>query len=250
MAVKKTRATVQARTNETTRAPLMRLPDTARSIGGNVVAILRAAIINGDLHPGKRLGQDELCAEFGVSQAPVREALRKLEAEGLVEHRPNRGVFVLGIERDELLEVVAPTRVLLECYAIGRSLSSRPDDLLDGLSTILDAMKRAAKQDDLPLLNDLDVEFHELAISLSDQSHTMQLWRSIMPRLRAEFTRLAPAHARTDEIVDEHRRLLEAIRSKKTTTIRAAVHEHAVTATRELLDHVTATTLPVRRPRA
>lgn len=213
-----------------------RLPDTARSIGGGVVAILRHAIIDGEIQPGTRLGQDELCEQFGVSQAPVREALRKLEAEGLVEHRPNRGVFVLGLERDELLEVIAPTRVLLERYAIMHSLQNKPDELLSGLARIVDTMTSAVARDDLQEMNDLDVEFHELAIRLSGQPHTMQLWSAIMPRLRAEFTRLAPVHSRITAILEEHTELLAAISSRSSRKIDAALREHAIDRTRVLLD--------------
>lgn len=214
---------------------LPRLPDTGRSIGGGVTSILRAAIIDGRLGPGDRLGQDELCAELGVSQAPVREAFRSLEAEGLVEHRPNRGVFVLGLSRDELLEVVAPTRVLLECYAISQLLDTRAAEYVEALEGIIGAMEKAAADGDIDEVNDLDVAFHDVAILMCGEPHTTQLWRSIMPRLRAEFTRLAHTHSMND-IIDEHRTMLAAIRKGNRKAIRAAIHDHAVTTTRMLLD--------------
>lgn len=201
-----------------------------------MLARLRQAVISGDLPPGTRLGQDELCAEFGVSQAPVREALRRLEAEGLVEHRPNRGVFVLGLDRDELLEVVAPTRVLLERYAIMRALRDCPDEFLGRLEELVKRMGEAVAHNSLEELNDLDMEFHELPIVLTDQSHTLQLWSSIMPRLRAEFTRLAPVHRDIGEILEEHMRLLTVIRTRNARKIEAALREHAIDRTRELLD--------------
>ena len=218
---------------------LKRLPDMGRSIGGNVTSILRAAIITGDLQPGDRLGQDELCAELGVSQAPVREALRKLEAEGLVQHRPNRGVFVLGLPREELLNVVAPTRVLLEAYAVKRVLATRKAELLDILEALVADMAIAADAGDISSVHDLDVAFHEAAVLLADQPHTLQLWRSIMPRVRAEFTRIGAAHS-PEDIVEEHRNLLAVYRAGKARAIDAAVHDHAITRTKWLLDRAEA----------
>jgi DNA-binding GntR family transcriptional regulator len=215
--------------------PLRRVPETGRSIGGNVASILRAAVISGQLQPGDRLGQDELCAELGVSQAPVREALRKLEAEGLVEHKPNRGVFVLGLPADELLNVVAPTRVLLESYAIKRVLATDRDDLLTGLERILREMRVAAKASDKATVHDLDLAFHDLPIQMSGQPHTIQLWRSIMPRVRAEFTRLGPTHS-ANEIVSEHKGLLAAIRGGDPDVIETALFDHAVLRTKALIE--------------
>ncbi len=216
---------------------MLRLPDSGRSIGANVTALLRQAIIAGDLQPGHRLGQDELCAEFGVSQAPIREALRKLEADSLVEHRPNRGVFVLGLAPDELLDVVAPMRVLLEAYAIDKVLHAQPDAYTEGLAELIDEIRSAADAGDLPAVNDLDVEFHDLAIQLCGQPNILQLWRSIMPRLRAEFTRLAPRHSMAN-IVAEHEAIADAVRSGDRARIRSVLEEHAITSTRALLDSV------------
>ena len=216
-------------------ARLDALPEAGRSIGGNVTSILRKAIIDGVLRPGERLGQDELCARFGVSQAPVREALRRLEAEGLVEHRPNRGVYVLALEAEELLNVVAPTRVLVESYAIRRSLATEREALLTGLETILEQMRAAAAEGDFSAINDLDIAFHELPITLCEQPHTTQLWRAVMPRLRAEFTRLAPEQA-IGEIVADHEAMFLAIRNGNRKRIESVLHDHAVTGTKRLLE--------------
>lgn len=62
-----------------------------------VYEALQSAILSGQLEPGERLRQEEIAARWGVSQTPVREAFRRLEAEGLIEHEPNRGVVVRGL---------------------------------------------------------------------------------------------------------------------------------------------------------
>jgi DNA-binding GntR family transcriptional regulator len=72
-------------------------PSSRRTKAEAVYDALQQAILSGRLQPGEHLRQEEVAAEWGVSQTPVREAFRRLESEGLVEHQPNRGVVVRGI---------------------------------------------------------------------------------------------------------------------------------------------------------
>ena len=88
--------------------------------------VLRAAIINGRLVPGDRLKEAELSEQLGISRAPVREALRQLEHEGLVVSLPYRATEVLGISQEEIAEVLVPIRLTLETFAFRRALPSCP----------------------------------------------------------------------------------------------------------------------------
>ena len=76
--------------------------------------MLREAIVSGKLKPGTQLKQNEVGKKFECSPGPVREAMRDLESEGLIEHFPNRGVFVTKITKEEYLEMLLPARVVLE----------------------------------------------------------------------------------------------------------------------------------------
>ncbi|MTA67647.1 MAG: GntR family transcriptional regulator, partial [Actinobacteria bacterium] len=88
----------------------------------NVAHALRESIISGDLAPGTQLKQNDISAKFNCSPGPVREAMRDLESEGLLEHYPNRGVFVSRISNREFLEMLAPTRLVLEKFALRDSV--------------------------------------------------------------------------------------------------------------------------------
>lgn len=96
-------------------------------------------------------------------------------------------------------------------------------------------MDRAAGDDDLEQLNDLDVLFHETIVKSARSEHAMQLWASVQPRIRMQIYRLAKRHESPFAIPDEHRALLEAIRAGGPDGRRSALDTHIVASARELL---------------
>jgi DNA-binding GntR family transcriptional regulator len=172
---------------------------------------LREAIVSGRLRPGDRLKEVELAEQLGISRAPVREALRQLEHEGLVASLPYRATEVLGISQEEIGEVLVPIRLTIESFAFRKALPLLSDADFKALEELVSDMRRAAASGDLDRLATDDVRFHELVIERSAQPHCLQIWRSIEPRVRAYFRRDAPAHAPIDELADEHEELLRAL---------------------------------------
>jgi DNA-binding GntR family transcriptional regulator len=102
---------------------------------------LRAAILKGEFPPGSHLHQDELCARFGVSRTPVREALRKLQAQNLVDLVPNRGATVRTLTRSDFAEVYA-LRAEFEGLAVEMAAERITSAELDELSRFIEAAKR------------------------------------------------------------------------------------------------------------
>lgn len=202
---------------------------------GQIVSALREAIVRGDIPPGTQLKQDELSVHFRSSPAPVREALRQLESEGLVEHYPNRGVFVSEVSEEELFAVLLPVRLLVEEYAMRRTSEHLSPELLAQLEEQVVQMERGAIRRDLPAINEADVRFHELTVAASGSYHTIQLWRSVLPRIRVQFYRLAPRHRNLKDIAAEHRALLECLTSGDQRAIEAALREHIVGTSSSLL---------------
>lgn len=188
--------------------------------------VLRAAIISGRLVPGDRLKEAELSEQLGISRAPVREALRQLEHEGLVVSLPYRATEVLGISQEEIAEVLVPIRLTLETFAFRRALPLLSEDDLDALGVLVQTMRQAGAIGDLDALAEADVRFHELVIERSGQQHCLQIWRSIQPRVRAYFRRDAPIHSRADEIADEHEELVEVLRRGDETQLLETLRHH------------------------
>jgi DNA-binding GntR family transcriptional regulator len=165
----------------------------------------------------------------------VREALRQLESEGLVEHFPNRGTFVLDVSEEELSRVLIPVRIVLESEAFKRTARNLSDHDVMRLETHIADMEAGAAKADMGLINEADHRFHEYVLAASGLRHTLQLWRSISPRLRVQFARLAPRHERLSDIAEEHRALLHALRFGDPASIDDALEEHISQSAQELL---------------
>lgn len=191
---------------------------------------MRDAIVSGQIVPGEQLKQDQLATELGVSPAPIREALRQLESEGLVTHHPNRGVFVTEVSIDELFSVLLPIRLTVESYAFTQSASRLAEADLAELRRLIEVMDQGVKDADSVAITEADLRFHELVVLASAAPHTIQLWRSVHSRIRAQLYRMAPQHVTRGEIAAEHRTLLSVVQEGDPKAIRDALHEHIVVA--------------------
>ena len=196
-----------------------------RPRGQRVVEILRSAIIMGSYEPGERLIEATLSTELGTSRGPVREALRQLENEGLVMSFPYRGAIVLGVSDEEVQEVLIPIRLTLERYSCLRALERMTDDDFAELGKQIWLMEEAARADDLARIVEADLRFHEIVIGASGQTHTVQIWRTIWPRIRAYFYRYGRGQDLA-RMVDEHRDLLAALQSRDAERTLGVLTQH------------------------
>lgn len=193
--------------------------------GQQVVEILRSAIIMGTYEPGERLIEATISAELGTSRGPVREALRQLENEGLVLSFPYRGAVVLGVSDEEVQEILIPIRLTLERYSFSHALERMTDDDIAELGKQVWVMEQAAAVGDLARHVEADLRFHEIVISASGQTHTVQIWRSIWPRIRAYFYRYGRGQDLA-RMVDEHRDLLAALQARDRDRMLALLEQH------------------------
>ena len=193
--------------------------------GHQVVEILRSAILHGRFEPGDRLIESALSAELGTSRGPVREALRQLENEGLVMSVPYRGAVVLGVSDEEVQEVLIPIRLTLERYSFARAIEVMTDDDFAELGKQIWLLEEAGKANDLPKLVEADLGFHDIVISASGQQHTVQIWRTIAPRIRGYFYRYERFRS-FEETVAEHRILLAALQTRDPAVVLAQLERH------------------------
>lgn len=201
-----------------------------------VLTELREAIVSGAIAPGEQLKQDELSAHFGVSPAPVREALRTLESEGLVEHYPNRGSFVTEVSVEESLGVLLPVRLVVESFAMKKAAQGLSSELVEQLEEQIAVMERGADALDLAVINEADIRFHQLAVMASGAYHTIQLWNSILPRIRVQFYRLARRHTDVHVVAAEHRELLRTLQAGDAATIDKVLQEHIIGTSSALIE--------------
>jgi DNA-binding GntR family transcriptional regulator len=132
---------------------------------------IRTRIVSGALPPGSRLREAQLVTDLGVSRTPIREALRRLHAEGLVTILPNRGARVASWSEQDLEDVFA-LRLVVEAYAVRRAAERiRPPDIsrLEALATAMEGHLAGQQGDWVAAIADLNNEFHQL-ITLASES--------------------------------------------------------------------------------
>jgi DNA-binding GntR family transcriptional regulator len=190
-----------------------------------VLEALRAEIVSGRLEAGERLIEERISQELQTSRGPVREALRQLEHEGLVQSFPYRGAVVLGVSEEEVHEVLIPIRLTLERYCFVKALERMSDADLAELGKLVWVMEQAARAGDLHKLVRADLSIHETVIGYSAQPHALQIWRSIAPRIRSYFLRYGK-YRDLETIVDEHRQLLSALQSRDPEIVLPELEEH------------------------
>jgi DNA-binding GntR family transcriptional regulator len=188
---------------------------------------LRNAIIHGRLQPGERLVEDRIMAWLEATRGATREAFRQLEHEGLVISYPHRGAVVVGVTEDEVHGVLIPIRLVLEQFGFRMALEVGTTADLAELASYVWMMEQAAAAGDIDGIVQADVEFHEAVLHIAPQFHTIHIWRSIAPRIRAYFYR----HFRErdlDSVVAEHRELLDALHDGDEQLLLEALHRHIV----------------------
>jgi len=177
-------------------------------LSDQVKEILLKRILDGEYSPGDRLVEMHIAQEFEISQAPVREALRELEALGFVESEPYRGTRVRAVTKSELTEIY-PVRAALEEVA-ARAAAVHLAGNVEALEAELEAMLAAAEKGDLYEEVQHDVEFHRLIVEASGNRVLQDMWRSLRIEARTLISVLK-AHIGGYELAELHRPVLEAL---------------------------------------
>lgn len=192
-----------------------------------VTQMLREAIISGDLKPGTQLKQSDISKKFKCSPGPVREAMRDLESEGLIEHFQNRGVFVTSITKKEFLEMLLPTRVVLEKFALKNSLQKFTPEVISALKKQIAIMHQGAKNNDIQVVNKADINFHIITMEAVASQQTLQLWKSVLSRIRLEFYSFGP-HPSILNQAKNHETLLKAFINGDSVKVEEALEWHSL----------------------
>lgn len=187
---------------------------------------IRDSILNGVLKPGDQLVQADIATQMSISRAPVREALRQLEDEGLVESIPYRGTFVSRITRRDIVELYS-LRGALEGLAVRRLITRSDDRAPNELEAILSKMREAADAADYEALSTSDVQFHTQLCVLSEHRHLVRNWKvnsNLIRRILSFRNQLNPPHV----VVEEHVPIMRAIWHRNADAARKAIEDHCV----------------------
>lgn len=186
---------------------------------------LREAILRGELKPGERLMEIQLAQKLGVSRTPVREAIRKLELEGLVLMIPRKGAEVAQITAQDL-EDVLEVRCALEELAVKDACDHINDDQLLDLKIADEEFKRCLDEQDLVASVNADMLFHEIIYQATNNRRLMQMLNNLreqMYRYRMEYLKDRSTH---QTLLDEHAAIRRALQQHDREKAGEAIHIH------------------------
>ena len=186
---------------------------------------LRQSILTGELKPGERLMEIHLADKLGVSRTPIREAIRKLELEGLVTMIPRRGAEVAQITEKSLRDVLEVRRAL-DALAVELACERITPSQLEQLREACDAFERETKRGDANRVARADVALHDIILVASGNARLMQMVSNLsqqMYRYRLEYVKDGGSYERLSR---EHRTIYEAIRDKDPATGARTIKAH------------------------
>lgn len=181
------------------------------------VAVLRAAILGGELEPGSIHSAVGLAERLGVSPTPVREAMLELANSGLVEVLPNRG-FRVSVIDDQDLDEIFELRMLLEVRAVKLVIDRATDEALEGLYEPLEELEAAAGRNDVAAFLVADRRFHLALLALAGNHRMVDIISGLRDQTRIVGLRSLADAGTLQATADEHRPILEALRARDAAT--------------------------------
>lgn len=179
-----------------------------------VFQTLRNAIITGELQPGERLMETQLAEKLGVSRTPIREAIRKLELEGLVVMVPRKGAQVAQFTEKDIQDVLE-VRAALEALAAKLACKRMDDRSFLKLQLAIAEYSYAAKSKDLETMIEKDVEFHDIICNATQNDKLIQLFNNLKEQVnRYRITYLKNVED-SDTVEAEHLAILDALKNKE-----------------------------------
>jgi DNA-binding GntR family transcriptional regulator len=190
--------------------------------------VILQRILDGDYEPGARLVETRIAQELGVSQAPVREALRDLEQLGCIVHEPFRGCSVRAFSAQELIEAF-PVRAALEALAARLAAERITEAELLQLADLLDTMHAAAARGDAHDQSQANASFHATIVRAARNSTLERQWSFLEPFSRTYISVSQPGlDLRT--LSERHVPILDALRVRDADAAAAAMHRHLMEA--------------------
>ncbi|MDQ0340061.1 DNA-binding GntR family transcriptional regulator [Caldalkalibacillus uzonensis] len=189
-----------------------------------ILSELRLQIITGQLRPGTRIRELQVANSFGTSQAPVREALRVLEMEGLVNVIPHTGTFVTEISFHEM-EQLFEFRKLIEISS-AKALIKRPFDLAP-FEDVVRRMMQLALDGNVLQFTAEDCRFHQLIIEGANKNVFLRLWLTVDAQIRRFIALVSTQyHQNLTRVAEQHLSILEAIRNRDEARLTAELYRH------------------------
>lgn len=205
---------------------------SSQTLNGSTANVLRQKIMQGELLPGQRLSEASLSESLSISRNTLREAFRLLTQEGLLEHQPNRGVFVATPSVAALMDIYRVRR-LIECQALQQAYPHHPAKKL-----VREAVEKAQHyqtQNDWHGVGTANMEFHQAIVQLADSERLNAMFAQLLAELRLAFTLLDAPELLHAPYVDLNSNILTLIENNQLSEAATALHDYLSHAERIVL---------------
>jgi DNA-binding GntR family transcriptional regulator len=208
--------------------PVTEAPFTRPNLREQIKDVILQRIVSAEYPPGARLVETRIAQELGVSQAPVREALRDLEQLGCIVHEPFRGCSVRAFSADELLEAF-PVRAALEALAARLAAERVSEEELLRLAELLERMRDAARRGDAHDQSQANASFHATIVRAARNATLERQWSFLEPYSRTYLTVSQPG-LDLKALSERHVPILDALRARDGDAAAVAMHRHLMDA--------------------
>ncbi|MEQ6390828.1 GntR family transcriptional regulator [Bacillaceae bacterium S4-13-58] len=205
-----------------------------RNLSDDVAKIIRKMILNGELKAGDRINQVQLADQFNISRGPIREALKLLQNEGLIKHETNKGTFVTTLSEQDAFEIYT-LRALLEGEAAQVALDHLKEEDFQKLEGYIENFYHAMMEQDLERQAQCDILFHGTIVQASGHNRLITIHKNLDTQVGAMYLTVANrVPVRVEQVVENHRILLEVLRTKDKKKIRQVFSDHYREALKDL----------------
>ena len=199
------------------------------NINQRVYEILRERILSKHFAPGQRLNVRAISAQLGVSRTPLKDALNRLAAEGLVEIRPRSGTYVTAPSLTDI-EQLLDVRRLLEVYAVELAIRRVGEPELAQIRDLVAQLRELVQHDDWRSIYqrhvELDYQLHRLIVCWSGNEQLQKVWEEVNVHVQISRMRYRQASSQLDLAQEEHERILGAFEVRDVAAARQAIDQH------------------------
>jgi DNA-binding GntR family transcriptional regulator len=197
-----------------------------RSLADQVYERLRRSIVSGDLAPSARIVELDIAAQMGTSQGPVREALQRLEREGLVQRRSHSATVVTDLVLGEMFELFS-IRSMIEGFAIRHTVECITTEQCDQLAHLIDLMRDEGRREDMLGLTVYDMEFHRLICKWSGNATLLRAWDPLYSQIQRFVVRTHRDYfGSVTAVANTHDPIVAALRSRDVEQVTPIIQQH------------------------
>jgi DNA-binding GntR family transcriptional regulator len=205
-----------------------------QNISEDLVQLIKQQIIEGELNPGDRIVETKFAKDLGISQTPVREAIRQLSGEGVVVIVPNKGPMVRELNMQDVFEIYS-LRAVYEGLAIRLAIRNASDQDIQELESVYEDMKRKMNDDEVPSLLEESLYIHQSIIRLSKHERLIRMYKTISFQIALVNRILGRASTKQKE-VEQHWELIDAMRRRDPDHAEGVMREHIHRSYQEFAD--------------